>query len=104
MGIFGSTAKAVTTRKGIAGLAILVLVIVFAVLWFNDSSLFDGAIDYLNDHGGYAVLFLAAVTAFSWISIWISKTFLPIPIALALLTTVFLIVALFIKMTIVIGA
>jgi len=100
MGILASTVKAVTTRRRIAGISVILFAVLIAALWFLDASLFDSTIEYLNNHGGYAALFLVAATIAAWVLLWMNKSITKYSVLTPILITILTIIALTMPMAI----
>ena len=52
----------IANRKLLAGLVIGAAAVLFILLWFLADGFNASVVDYLNGHGGYALLFLLAAT------------------------------------------
>jgi hypothetical protein len=100
MSLFGAGAKALATRQGITVAVILVVSFFLLVMWLFNPGAFDSFVAYLNEHGGFAALFLVTSAILSAIVMWISKKIDPYSVALAFVITVLALVALVVPMTI----
>ena len=74
MGLLAATKKAAGTRRRIALISIVILIIILSALYIYDATIFNSLISYINDHGGKTLLLLTVSAAVLWLLTWISKT------------------------------
>jgi len=92
--------KFLTTKRGIAITLIVVITVVVLALWAWDATIFDPLVSYLNEHGGFAALFLVGAAVLAWLFILLPRKMDPWSIALAVILTIFAFVALLMGMEI----
>jgi len=54
-------------RNRIVVVGTAVLALIALAVWFFDSTIYNSLFEYLNEHGGYALLIFGIVTLFTWL-------------------------------------